>query len=176
MKMKKRDISLTGKIQHQKDIGYNLMDKYLGALAELADVKPEVSMNIKELEKLARAATPGEWSHSRQIGEPLHCSLAQVWSNHGISLAWIESTHNPEESSNTAAYIAAANPQTVLKLCEVIRLQHEALDAMEVSANTVGFCYSHRPENFASALQKLKENAEQARAALAKANEVLGGE
>jgi hypothetical protein len=50
----------TGKIQRQKDIGYNLMDKYLGALAGLADVKPEVNMiNITELETLARAATPG---------------------------------------------------------------------------------------------------------------------
>jgi hypothetical protein len=48
MKMKKSDISFRGKIQHQKDIGYNLMDKHLGALAGLADIKPEVSMKLEE--------------------------------------------------------------------------------------------------------------------------------
>ena len=36
-------------LQHQKDIGYNLMDKYLGALAGLADVKPEVNMKTQRI-------------------------------------------------------------------------------------------------------------------------------
>jgi len=59
MKMKKSDISLRGKIQHQKDVGYNLMDKYLGALAGLAEVKTEVStkMNLKELEAIMPETT-----------------------------------------------------------------------------------------------------------------------
>ena len=62
MKMKKSDISLRGKIQHQKDVGYNLMDKYLGVLAGLADVKPEV--NTSDYAELLREA-------AKQIKRPL---------------------------------------------------------------------------------------------------------
>jgi len=113
MKMKKSDISLRGKIQHQKDVGYNLMDKYLGALAGLADVKPEVSMTITELEALARAATPGEWSAT---------SIFNVWSQSHL----ICSTDDSDDSQ----YIAAANSATMLKLCEIIRELREALEGV----------------------------------------------
>jgi ABC-type transporter Mla subunit MlaD len=43
----------------------------------------------------------------------------------------------------------------------------EALDRLEVSANTVSGCYTKRPENFASALQELEADAESAREVLA---------
>lgn len=46
---------------------------------------------------------------------------------------------------------------------------YEALDRLEVSANTVAYCYSKRPENFAQAFQQLRDDAGAARAALAKA-------
>lgn len=43
----------------------------------------------------------------------------------------------------------------------------EALGRLEVSANTVAFCYTERPENFASALADLEADAESAREVLA---------
>lgn len=43
----------------------------------------------------------------------------------------------------------------------------DALRRLEVSANSVAYCYSKRPENFAGALQSLREDA-------AAAREVLG--
>ena len=44
-----------------------------------------------------------------------------------------------------------------------------ALRNLEVSANTVDFCYTRHPDNFAVALRDLREYAEAARAAIAKA-------
>ena len=38
-----------------------------------------------------------------------------------------------------------------------------ALTNLEVSANTVSYCYDKRPENFARALRALAEDAEHAR-------------
>lgn len=45
---------------------------------------------------------------------------------------------------------------------EIARLRG-ALSALELSANTVARCYTHRPENFASALQSLESDASAAR-------------
>jgi len=48
----------------------------------------------------------------------------------------------------------------------------EALHRLEVSANTVKYCYSNRPENFAAALMSLQDDAESARAALEQAKDL----
>lgn len=45
---------------------------------------------------------------------------------------------------------------------EIARLRG-ALSALELSANTVARCYTHLPENFASALQSLESDAAAAR-------------
>lgn len=47
----------------------------------------------------------------------------------------------------------------------------KALHNLEVSANTVRYCYDKRPENFASSLMQLEEDCEHARAALTAAGE-----
>lgn len=47
----------------------------------------------------------------------------------------------------------------------------EALHRLEVSANTVAYCYERRPGNFAVALQTLKDDATAARAALSGSGE-----
>mgnify|MGYP007112222110 CR=1 FL=1 len=41
-----------------------------------------------------------------------------------------------------------------------------ALGALEVAANTVHRCYTHRPGNFAAALERLRLQTEDARATL----------
>lgn len=43
----------------------------------------------------------------------------------------------------------------------------DALRRLEVSANTVAYCYEKRAENFAAALRDMEADAEAARAALA---------
>ena len=42
----------------------------------------------------------------------------------------------------------------------------EALKDLEVCANTIGFCYTRNPGNFAVALRELRESAERSRDAL----------
>ena len=54
-----------------------------------------------------------------------------------------------------------------------MRKRHEALVAaarrLEVAANTVVYCYTRRPENFASALQAMNDDAAALRDVLAEA-------
>ena len=170
MKMKKSDISLKGKIQHQKDVGYNLMDKYLGVLAGLAEVKTEASMvNITELETLARAATPGnfdsaEYARSGGLFECTVCGgegeveLSVDYCNYDNAAMGVQFYGIGKEFRSAESYYRAANPATMLKLIEIIRAQHAVLKELE---EIYGFEW--RAECTA-------------RAVLAKANEVLGVE
>jgi len=77
-----------------------------------------------------------------------------------LPVAWIERYDYPDQCEANAAYIAAANPQTMLKLCEVIRVQHEALWTL-MEHNALHYGESHN-------------TVIEGRAALAKANEILG--
>jgi hypothetical protein len=97
-------------------------------------------MDIKELEALARAATPGEW-------EAL--SDWTLWAQHALVCDTDDAAHIVA-AGHDAAYIAAANPQTVLKLCEIIREQQELIEgAYEEgwydSRNTTSVC-GHIPD------------------------------
>lgn len=65
----------------------------------------------------------------------------------------------------TVVSTSAANAHLIAAVPEL----YAALDRLEVSANTVAYCYSKRPENFAQAFQQLRDDAGAARAALAKA-------
>jgi len=63
-----------------------------------------------------------------------------------------------------------ANAQFIVRACnshytltEQNRELREALNKLEVSANTVDYCYQNTPGNFASALQQLVEDAGEAR-------------
>lgn len=48
---------------------------------------------------------------------------------------------------------------------------HEALQALEVSVNTLAYCYANRPENFAAALEGATRDAAIARDLLARVKE-----
>jgi hypothetical protein len=101
---------------------------------------------INKLETLARAATPGEWSATE---------ICNVWSDAGFIC-------NTAGRHEDAAYIAAANPATMLKLIKVIRAQHEAMGLARHDLLAIAPPGSRT-------IRALS-------AALAKANEVLGGE
>lgn len=60
---------------------------------------------------------------------------------------------------------SAANARLIASAPEL----YEALHRLEVSANSAAYCYSNNPANFAAALVALRDDAEQARAALARA-------
>lgn len=63
------------------------------------------------------------------------------------------------------SYNSFANARLIAAAPELL----DALKALEVSANTVSYCYDKRPENFAVALHELMERAQQARDLFAKA-------
>lgn len=75
-------------------------------------------MKLSELEALARAATPGEWKHgpgstmisTRPVPDAQNCSGFSLVCRSGIGV-----------HSRDAAFIVAANPQTILKLCQLLR-------------------------------------------------------
>ena len=52
--------------------------------------------------------TPGPWTFSPQNGGKGCCLAAQVWGSDGSSLAFIETTEDPEEATSVARLIAAA--------------------------------------------------------------------
>ena len=75
-------------------------------------------MNLDELETLAKKATPGKWNFT--YTEPYE---AKFIGPKGITV-WLDDAPVHEFNSqvdNDANYIAAANPDTVLKLIAVAR-------------------------------------------------------
>lgn len=82
-------------------------------------------VDIAELVRLARAATPGPWKNttSYPAGEFIvHSTTAMVGDTHQrqrITPCMIEAN---------AAYIAAAHPQAILRLCEEMREMRAVVD------------------------------------------------
>jgi hypothetical protein len=77
---------------------------------------------LKSIREKAMAATLGEWkSRGRYVGTPYHMSfICETRSENGT---WSDT----EKSVADAAYIAAANPETVLQLLDYItQLEGEA--------------------------------------------------
>lgn len=80
-------------------------------------------VDIAELERLARAATPGPWWHGKYYDRVTRTadgdgsdSIAHVYGGRG--------------QNDNAAYIAAASPATILALVEEVREMREALVAL----------------------------------------------
>ena len=99
---------------------------------------------IAELEALAKAATPGPWigtaAHAQGYGwvvapEGGTCTFGQT-----ISIL----NGQYRNMGRDALYIAAANPETILRLLALVEQQHEALefasDFIPPSACKVGQC------------------------------------
>jgi hypothetical protein len=81
---------------------------------------------LDELEKLAGAATPGPWRVSETVavlGSDRHLTII---SDHRWIAHILEDSNLSEED---AAFIAAANPETILLLCRVARAAGELEDS-----------------------------------------------
>ena len=88
-------------------------------------------------------------------------------------------TNDPKDTWRIASgrafdFMPEADRMAVVPAADLAAAQQEiarlraALSALELSANTVARCYTHRPENFAAALQSLEDDAAAAREALNK--------
>jgi len=110
-------------------------------------------MNLDELEKLAKAATPGKWNFT--YTEPYE---AKFIGPKGITV-WLDDAPVHEFNSqvdNDANYIAAANPDTVLKLIRVARAAQIAMDGVSEDAATyAGEIQNMNPLGLYKALEDL---------------------
>ena len=75
-------------------------------------------MNITELEKLAKAATPGPWEFSKET-ENVATSDGEL----DIAFRYTPA----EEGDMTGEFISAANPKTILHMLDLIDEMAEAL-------------------------------------------------
>lgn len=82
-------------------------------------------MNLDELERLAKAATPGPWldiNTDKDAGHS-HCLGCPTFIEIGVD----RKPFNYKATYTDLDYIAAANPSTVLKLIDVARAAKEVL-------------------------------------------------
>ena len=93
--------------------------------------------NIKQLETLAHAATSGEWV-KRKWGwddDAWPEKRISVSSSKGAAIV-ISPRYGNDQTERDMEYIAAANPNTVLQLCEIIRELREGLAMVQIVADT----------------------------------------
>lgn len=77
------------------------------------------TLNIAELEKLARVATPGPWAYD-QCGDVWTTQETDNLADIGEVFRAIGTTPTAPDNPN-AAFIASANPQTILTLIAALR-------------------------------------------------------
>jgi hypothetical protein len=97
---------------------------------------------INELEKLARAATPQNFDSAKEdirIGGVFECplcggegevELSVDYCNYDNAAMGVQFYGIGKEFRSAEAYYRAANPATMLKLIEIIRVQHQALNGV----------------------------------------------
>lgn len=83
-------------------------------------------MILSDLERLAKAATPGPWCKlgDYSVIQTAHVTR-DVWN---VCLADIADLRSRDIHKKDIEYIAAANPQTILTLLQVIRTYQAALE------------------------------------------------
>jgi hypothetical protein len=75
-------------------------------------------IDIEKLRQLAEAATPGPWEVS---DDDMFSPIEVTSDGPGRDICCLDTyDHRPDERANDAAFIAAANPQTVLALLDEI--------------------------------------------------------
>lgn len=83
-------------------------------------------MNLDELENLAKAATPGPWEY--ELGSDDGFDHWQLFNPETLEYL-VQDDSGVEPETRNLAFIAAANPATVLKLIAVVRAGKEAVFA-----------------------------------------------
>lgn len=88
---------------------------------------------LDELERLRKAATPGPWKHNI---EPRRDGMGFIWPFSSIESEDAKAIEDEEENvtdsitSADAAYIVAANPQTVQRLVEMVAAMSSVIAGM----------------------------------------------
>lgn len=89
-----------------------------------------------KLRELAQAASPGPWYDDGAIsGDGSVVMSEQI----GFRIAHLPDTKNVTNHADDAAYIAAANPATVLEMIDDMERMREALEKVIMVANGTGY-------------------------------------
>ena len=101
----------------------------------------------EELERLARAATPGPWvwEHGELFNPEIREQHRRVIGSEPYEGQWID------DEGPDAAFIAAANPATVLALLSANREMREALRPFSALADMVGESWTDETPAFVGA-------------------------
>ncbi|MBG4380976.1 ead/Ea22-like family protein [Pseudomonas aeruginosa] len=115
-------------------------------LLESVKQADQIMTDHAELRRLAKAATPGPWSCNRHwaiVGGPT-LEFTNGAAQQQIAMACWQSWMHEEELRNNAAFIASANPKTILALLdEIDRLKAEnerLLDELSACTEHPGGC------------------------------------
>jgi len=82
-------------------------------------------INLDELEAKARAATQGNWHLNKELSRP---ATKLIYDDSGYLIANVGGyKFGDTENDKNASFIAAANPDTMLKLIAAMRVYREAL-------------------------------------------------
>jgi hypothetical protein len=106
-------------------------------------------MKLTELEALAKAATPGPWE-KRANGVVISMAMP----DEKCIVFWDDDGRN---RVNDYPFIAAANPETILALCTLVREMGEALDRLARLGNEPDYGNSIGNQIAQAALAKYKE-------------------
>ena len=106
-------------------------------------------IKLSELEENAKAATQGDWSADpRGGGCVLGGPLVQYESRSSqtqVALATLNGRRSSEERDANVRHIAAANPETVLKLIAALRDCVEAMQESKARSEDVADSWCHLP-------------------------------
>lgn len=94
--------------------------------------------DYNELKKLAEAATQGEWFHATDVGQ-----IGSIEDAQGNVIAASQQfiARDIQHRQNNAAYIAAANPATVLQMIAHISHQEQRVAELEAEARRFDYYF-----------------------------------
>ena len=120
-----------------------------------------MTLNLDDMEAVARAATPGKWSDGVWCGEESFEWAATGPRHKQIDDGWHELDPDSKAgqlAQKDAAHIAAFNPQTALALISALRTAREALEKMVLPIGTSCEHSAYLHDNIArEALAKMDE-------------------
>ncbi|MDU3912070.1 hypothetical protein [Kluyvera ascorbata] len=111
--------------------------------------------------------TPGKWSFSHGSASDDNVACIEINSSESLhEIAYLQSTPSSiGKYEQTSFDKTIANAHLIAAAPDLL----EALSRLEVSVNTIRYCWGKRPENMCMAMQQAESDCDSARAAISKA-------
>lgn len=113
-------------------------------------------INAAEIERLARAATPGPWKVDKELS--IVAPKAPVMTEGAVRIVIDEIPLHMDD--DTRDFIASANPQTLLTLIAALREAYEALEHYQACHYTPSGFPCHTDDTAEQTLRSIAEKVE----------------